>query len=112
MCDGPVYQNRQQALYFGSRDGIRLDLTVYGAKNELHSGHYGNWAPNPALLLARLLASMKSDSGRVTIDGIQDHVASLNAAEFKAVAEAPDDPAPCASCGWGQPRETASRSPS
>src|SRR5688572_1376516 len=29
MCDAPVYQTRQQALYFGSRDGIRLDLTVY-----------------------------------------------------------------------------------
>ena len=90
MCDGPVHQSRRQALYFGSRDGVRLDLTVYGAKSELHSGHYGNWAPNPALLLARLLASMKSDSGQVTIDGFYDDVAPLNAAERQAVAEAPD----------------------
>jgi acetylornithine deacetylase/succinyl-diaminopimelate desuccinylase-like protein len=90
MCDGPVHQSRRQALYFGSRDGIRLDLTVYGPKNELHSGHYGNWAPNPALLLAHLLASMKSESGRVTIDGFYDDVAPLNAAEQKAVAEAPN----------------------
>jgi acetylornithine deacetylase/succinyl-diaminopimelate desuccinylase-like protein len=89
MCDAPVHQSRRQALYFGSRDGIRLDLTVYGPRNELHSGHYGNWAPNPALLLARLLASMKSDSGRVVIDGFYDEVAPLNAAELKAVAEAP-----------------------
>ena len=90
MCDAPVHQSRKQALYFGSRDGIRLDLTVYGPKNELHSGHYGNWAPNPALLLARLLASMKGESGRVLIDGFYDDAAPLSAAERKAVAEAPN----------------------
>ncbi len=90
MCDAPVHQSRRQALYFGSRDGVRLDLTVYGPKNEIHSGHYGNWAPNPALLLSRLLASMKSESGRVTIDGFYDDVAPLNAAELKAVADAPN----------------------
>jgi acetylornithine deacetylase/succinyl-diaminopimelate desuccinylase-like protein len=77
-------------IYFGSRDGVRFDLTVYGPRNELQSGHYGNWAPNPALLLARLLASMKSESGRVTIDGFYDDVVPLNAAELKAVAEAPN----------------------
>ena len=60
MCDAPLHQTRRQALYFGARDVLRLDLTVYGARTELHSGHYGNWAPNPALMLAQLLASMKS----------------------------------------------------
>ena len=90
MCDAPVHQSRRQALYFGSRDGIRFDLTVYGPRNALHSGHYGNWAPNPALLLARLLTSMKTESGRVTIDGFYDDVAPLNAAELKAVADAPE----------------------
>ena len=39
-----------------------MDITVYGPRSELHSGHYGNWAPNPAMLLARLLASMKDES--------------------------------------------------
>ena len=42
---------------------VRLDITVYGPRSELHSGHYGNWAPNPALMLARLLASMKDETG-------------------------------------------------
>ena len=89
MCDGPVHQSRRQAIYFGARGGVRLDLTVYGPKSELHSGHYGNWAPNPALLLARLLASMKNETGRVLVDGFYDDVAPLNAAERKALAEAP-----------------------
>jgi hypothetical protein len=46
-------------------------------KRPLHSGHYGNWAPNPAMMLAQLLASMKDDDGRVTIKGFYDDVIPL-----------------------------------
>ena len=90
VCDGPVHQTRRPLIYFGARDGVRLDLTVYGPKNELHSGHYGNWAPNPALLLARLLVSMKDDNGRVLVDHFYDEVAPLSEMEKRAIAEAPD----------------------
>jgi len=65
-------------------------VTVYGPVSDLHSGNYGNWAPNPALQLARLLASMKDDSGRVTIDGFYDDVAPLTAEEKRAIDEIPD----------------------
>ena len=65
ICDGPVHQSRRQQIVFGARGITTLDITVYGPKHELHSGHYGNWAPNPAMMLARLLASMKDDDGRV-----------------------------------------------
>lgn len=90
MCDGPLHQTRRQLIYFGARDGVRLDVTVYGAKNELHSGHYGNWAPNPALLLARLLASMKDENGRVLIDRFYDGIEPLSAMEKRAIADVPD----------------------
>jgi acetylornithine deacetylase/succinyl-diaminopimelate desuccinylase-like protein len=52
---------------FGARGFMSADITVYGARRGLHSGNFGNWAPNPALALARLLASMKDDNGRVLI---------------------------------------------
>jgi acetylornithine deacetylase/succinyl-diaminopimelate desuccinylase-like protein len=90
MCDGPMHQTRRPLIYFGARDGVRLDLTVYGARNELHSGHYGNWAPNPAMLLARLLASMKDDSGRVLVEGFYDGIEPLGELERRAIAAAPD----------------------
>jgi acetylornithine deacetylase/succinyl-diaminopimelate desuccinylase-like protein len=67
ICDGPVHQSGKKQIVFGVRGDTRLDLTVYGPKRPLHSGHYGNWAPNPAMMLAKLLASMKDDNGRVTI---------------------------------------------
>jgi len=89
ICDGPVHQSGRKQVVFGVRGDQNIDVTVYGAKRPLHSGHYGNWAPNPAMLLARLLASMKDDSGRVTIAGWYDGLEPLGEAERKAIAEAP-----------------------
>jgi acetylornithine deacetylase/succinyl-diaminopimelate desuccinylase-like protein len=89
ICDGPVHQSGRKQVVFGVRGDQNVDVTVYGAKRPLHSGHYGNWAPNPAMILAHLLASMKDDNGRVTIAGWYDGVEPLGEAERKAIAEAP-----------------------
>jgi acetylornithine deacetylase/succinyl-diaminopimelate desuccinylase-like protein len=89
ICDGPVHQSGRKQIVFGVRGDTHLDLTVYGPKRPLHSGHYGNWANNPALLLVKLLASMKDDSGRVTIKGFYDDVQPLSPLEQKALAEVP-----------------------
>jgi acetylornithine deacetylase/succinyl-diaminopimelate desuccinylase-like protein len=90
MCDGPLHQTRRQLISFGAREVTRIDLTVYGPRGELHSGHYGNWAPNPAMMLARLLTSMKDENGRVLVDHFYDDVAPLSELEKRAIAEAPD----------------------
>src|SRR5438876_215767 len=89
ICDGPVHQSGRKQVVFGVRGDQNVDVTVYGAKRPLHSGHYGNWAPNPAMLLTRLLASMKDDAGRVTIAGWYDGVVPLGEAERRAIADAP-----------------------
>ena len=90
MCDGPVHQTRRPLIYFGSRDVATFEVTVYGPSHELHSGHYGNWAPNPAMALARLLASMKDAHGRVVVDGFYDQVEPLGPTERRALAAAPN----------------------
>ena len=89
ICDGPVHQSGKKQVVFGVRGDAHLDLTVYASKRPLHSGHYGNWAPNPAMMLVKLLASMKDDNGRVTIKGFYDDVIPLTAAEKKALLEVP-----------------------
>ena len=89
ICDGPVHQSGRKQAVFGVRGDTNVDVTVYGAKRPLHSGHYGNWAPNPATTLVRLLASMKDESGRVTIAGWYDDAESLGEAERRAIADAP-----------------------
>lgn len=90
LCaDGPVHQTRRPLLYFGARGIVSATITLYGANRALHSGHYGNWSPNPAMQLAKLLASMKDDNGRVLIEGFYDDVVPLGAAEKRALAEMP-----------------------
>jgi len=89
ICDGPVHQSGKKQIVFGVRGDTHLDLTVYASKRPLHSGHYGNWAPNPALMLVELLASMKDEKGRVTIRGFYDDGTPLSPAEKKALLEVP-----------------------
>jgi acetylornithine deacetylase/succinyl-diaminopimelate desuccinylase-like protein len=89
ICDGPVHQSRRQQIVFGARGVTDLEITVYGPKHELHIGHYGNWAPNPAMMLARLLASMKDDNGRVLVDHFYDGIEPLSETEKRAIAKEP-----------------------
>lgn len=89
ICDGPVHQSGKKQIVFGVRGDTHLDLTVYASKRPLHSGHYGNWAPNPAMMLAKLLASMKDENGRVTVKGFYDDVIPLSPSEKKALGEVP-----------------------
>jgi acetylornithine deacetylase/succinyl-diaminopimelate desuccinylase-like protein len=90
ICDGPVHQSRRQQIVFGARGITSLDITLYGPGHELHSGHYGNWAPNPAMMLARLLASMKDDDGKVLIPHFYEGIEPLSEIEKRAIADAPD----------------------
>lgn len=89
ICDGPVHQSGNKQIVFGVRGDTHVDVTVYASKRPLHSGHYGNWAPNPAMMLVKLLSSMKDDDGRVTIKGFYDDVTPLSPSERKALNEVP-----------------------
>jgi acetylornithine deacetylase/succinyl-diaminopimelate desuccinylase-like protein len=90
ICDGPVHQTRQQLIAFGARGIAQVDLTFYGPRRELHSGHYGNWAPNPAWTALNALNTLKNSFGRVLIDHFYDNIATLSDTEMRAIAEAPD----------------------
>ncbi len=90
LCDGPVHQTRRMQVYFGARGITDLEITVYGPLRPLHSGHYGNWAPNPAALLAHLVASMRTPDGRIQIPGFYEDVRPLTEGEKRALAEAPN----------------------
>lgn len=90
ICDGPRHPSGKKQVVFGVRGDVNVDLKVYGAKRPLHSGNYGNWAPNPAMRLAQLLSSMKDEQGMVTIKGWYDDVTPLSENEKKALQTIPD----------------------
>jgi acetylornithine deacetylase/succinyl-diaminopimelate desuccinylase-like protein len=83
-ADGPVHTSGLPQVIFGARGVVGLELTAYGPGRPLHSGHYGNWAPNPAMLIAELLASMRSADGEVRIAGFHDDVRPPSPAEEAA----------------------------
>jgi acetylornithine deacetylase/succinyl-diaminopimelate desuccinylase-like protein len=89
LCDGPVHQTRRPLVYFGVRGVTGVELTLYGPARALHSGHYGNWAPNPAVELARLVASLRDDAGRILVAGFDDDVRPLTDAERAALRSVP-----------------------
>ena len=93
IFDGPIHSSGRPTLIYGARGIITGTLTVFGPKSGVHSGNYGNWVPNPALELSRLLASMKDAEGRVTVEGYYDEVVPLTAEERALLAGVPDDSA-------------------
>jgi acetylornithine deacetylase/succinyl-diaminopimelate desuccinylase-like protein len=87
--DAPVHQSRTPTLYFGARGALDLEMTVYGPLHPLHDGHYGNWAPNPAVMAAGLITSLRDDNGRILIPGFYDDVRPLTEAEKEAITKLP-----------------------
>jgi acetylornithine deacetylase/succinyl-diaminopimelate desuccinylase-like protein len=90
--DGPSHASERPTLIFGNRGAAKATLTVYGPKAPLHSGHYGNYVPNPAMRMAQLLATMKDEDGRVTVKGYYEPV-KLSDAEKAILARTGDDEA-------------------
>jgi acetylornithine deacetylase/succinyl-diaminopimelate desuccinylase-like protein len=90
ILDGPPHTNGAPTLSFGARGIVDVTLTAYGPRVMQHSGHWGNYVPNPALRLAQVLASMKDEHGRVSIPGFYDGI-DIDA-KTRAVLEAvPED---------------------
>ncbi len=92
ILDSPLHASGKPTLSFGARGNLVFQLTTFGPKFALHSGHYGNWAPNPAWDLTRLLASMKDANGRVLIGGFYEDVPPLSPEERRILAAVPDRP--------------------
>jgi acetylornithine deacetylase/succinyl-diaminopimelate desuccinylase-like protein len=92
VLDGPEHASGRPTLVFGNRGIAQAVLTVFGPRAPLHSGHFGNYAPNPAMRLASLLASMKDDQGRVLVPDYYDGV-QLTAADREVLKATGDDEA-------------------
>lgn len=89
FADSPVHQSRKMQVIFGARGDMGVEMTVYGPAHALHSGHYGNWAPNPGVLLTDAIASMRSGDGKILIDHFFDDVAPVSATDHAAIRALP-----------------------
>ncbi len=90
IMDGTRPPANLPTLTFGARGIATMKLTVFGATKNLHSGQYGNYAPNPVFGLSRLLGAMKDEHGRVLIPGYYEGV-SLSQERKRLLNEVPQD---------------------
>ncbi|MBX3082590.1 MAG: M20/M25/M40 family metallo-hydrolase [Anaerolineae bacterium] len=90
-ADGPVHESGQSCIMFGVRGVISFELRARGANHDLHSGNWGNIAPNPIWQLVHLLGTMKNARGEITIDGLYGDVLPPTDMDRAAMAALPLD---------------------
>ncbi len=90
IADGPIHASSKPTVVYGCRGITTMTFTSYGPIKPQHSGHYGNYAPNPGFQLAQLLATMKDTEGKVTIAGYYDGI-NLNEETKTILKSVPDD---------------------
>ncbi len=78
ICDTGLYGDSTPAIITQLRGLLGEELTITGPNKDLHSGMYGGIAMNPARVLARIIASLHDETGRITIPDFYDGVPELS----------------------------------
>ncbi|WP_278875931.1 dipeptidase [Paracoccus yeei] len=78
ICDTGLYADGRPAITTQLRGLLGEEITVRAADRDLHSGSFGGLAANPIQVLVNALATVKDDSGRITLPGFYDGVEELS----------------------------------
>jgi acetylornithine deacetylase/succinyl-diaminopimelate desuccinylase-like protein len=92
-ADSVMWSNDEPSLVLASKGLIALQIDVYGAESDLHSGLHGGLAPNPLNALTTILGSIWTLDGKVQIEGFYDEVRPLSEQERAEIAAVPFDEA-------------------
>lgn len=91
--DGPKHESGVPQIFFGVRGLLYVELEARGANRDLHSGNKGGIAPNPAMQMCQLAASMKNPDGTAAIAGFYDDVRCPTPYERELLSRIPFDEA-------------------
>lgn len=89
IMDGTRHVSNLPTLTYGARGIATGTLKVFGPRYPLHSGQYGNFAPNPVFKMSKLLGGLKDENGRVAIEGFYDGI-ELTEVEKKQLNKVPE----------------------
>jgi acetylornithine deacetylase/succinyl-diaminopimelate desuccinylase-like protein len=91
ISDSNMFAPGQPSLLFSLRGLAYFEIHVRGARSDLHSGAYGGAIPNPAMALARILATLHDEEGRIAIPGFYDDVVEWDEETREAIRRLPFD---------------------
>ena len=78
ICDTGLYGEHTPAIITQLRGLLGEEITITGPNKDLHSGMYGGLAMNPARVLAKIIASLHDEDGRITVPNFYDGVPELS----------------------------------
>jgi len=90
ILDGPQHPSGRPTMFYGARGGVALNVTVFTAKQGMHSGNYGNWMPDANVRLAQLISAIVDPSGKVAIPGFYSEVLPFPPAARAMMGAVPD----------------------
>jgi acetylornithine deacetylase/succinyl-diaminopimelate desuccinylase-like protein len=93
ITDGPMHPSGRPTVSLGVRGVMMLEINLQRANQVLHSGHYGNAAPNAAWDLVQLLASMRDAEGNCLVPDFYAEATPPTAEERQLLAQIPFDDA-------------------
>lgn len=88
-ADGAMWRPDEPSVTVASRGLAALEFTLTGAAKDLHSGRHGGGIANPLHAMARLVASLHDESGRVAVAGFYDDVRPAGNSVRQAIADLP-----------------------
>lgn len=91
ISDTSMLGNESPSMTSGLRGLSYVEVEVTGPNRDLHSGTYGGAVANPINILAKMIASLQDEEGRITVEGFYDDVLEVSAEEREAMAKAPFD---------------------
>lgn len=93
ISDSSMFAPGLPTITYGLRGLTYFEVTVHGPSHDLHSGLFGGTVPNPINELAKIIAQLHDDDGKVAIPGFYDDVIALSDEEREQFAELPFDEA-------------------
>ncbi len=87
--DGGQMSEDQPVLLVGTKGLAALEIHIKGAKSDLHSGMYGGTIQNPIHALANIISKLRSDDGKILVDGFYDDVVDLSEKDRELISAVP-----------------------
>ncbi|MFS8101241.1 M20/M25/M40 family metallo-hydrolase [Lentzea alba] len=91
FTDTALHEREAPTVNTGQRGVLGGEITFFGGTDDVHSGRAGGAIPNPATALAKLIAALHDDEGRIQLEGFYDDVKEPSTQERKDYAELPFD---------------------